>query len=153
MGRNTLLRMIPMVLALWLSFVSPGFSASLYEQSLEQFAVRVKQADPADYTFVVLGDSRGNDRVFRKSLALAASFKPLFILHGGDISDNGSRAELERFLTIVREQITEIPLFVVTGNHERDKRLFEETIGPLNFTIDSSRLDAEVIAVDNSDSA
>src|SRR5689334_23988592 len=124
MGRNTLLRMMPMVLAIWLSFVPPGLSASLYEQSEELFAARLKQADPADYTFVVLGDSRGNERVFRKSLALAASFKPLFVLHGGDISDNGTRPELDRFLAIVREQLPDIPLFVVVGNHERDKRLF-----------------------------
>ena len=153
MKRNGLLRLLPLLLAAWLACVPAAPGATLFERSQERFALRAKQSDPADYSFVVLGDSRGNDKVFRRTLALAASYKPLFVLHGGDVAENGSREELDRFLAIVAEQLPETPLFVVVGNHERDKRLFAELIGPLNFTIDSARLDLKLVAVDNSGSA
>jgi 3',5'-cyclic-AMP phosphodiesterase len=145
-------RLLPLLLA-WLAVAPAALAGTLYDHSEELFAARVKQANPADYTFVVMGDSRGDDAVFRKALATAAAYKPLFILHGGDISENGSREELDHFLDVVREEIPNLPLFVVLGNHERDRKLFEEKIGPRNFVIDSQRLNSLVIAVDNADYA
>jgi predicted phosphodiesterase len=96
-------------------------AATLYERSLEKFQVRIEQALPADFTFVVLGDSRGNDAIFKKTLALSWSYNPLFILHGGDYSDNGSDRETDHFLAMVQEGIPDLPLFVVFGNHEKGR--------------------------------
>jgi predicted phosphohydrolase len=38
----------------------------------------------------------------------------------------------------------------VRGNHETNAALFEKMIGPLNFVIDSQRLNVRLVAVDNS---
>jgi 3',5'-cyclic-AMP phosphodiesterase len=137
------------VMALCLGTVAGVDAATLYERSMELFAARAKQYSPDDYCFVFMGDSRVSPVVFRKALILAAKQNPLFILHGGDVSDNGSRPELDAFLATLTETVPNLPVFVVVGNHERDQQLFREMIGPLNFTIDCARLDYKVIAVDN----
>lgn len=124
-------------------------AGTLYNRSQEMLTALEQKTSPKDYSFVVLGDSRDDDVVFRKSLALAATFKPLFILHNGDFSSKGSPQEVDRFLEIVDGTIPDIPLFVVKGNHEQ-KRAFEEKIGPLDYVIASDRLGFKVIVVDNS---
>lgn len=107
---------------------------------------------PADFTFVVLGDSRGNDVIFNKALSLTKTYKPLFILHGGDYSDNGSEKETDHFLALVNGSVPDVPFFVVMGNHEK-RKVFAEKIGPSNFSLDSARLKLRVIAVDNASDA
>ena len=99
---------------------------------------------------MVLGDSRGNDKIFTAVLRRAAAFKPLFILHCGDLAENGTRAELNHVLQLLERSVPGLPMFVVKGNHERDLALFEEMIGPRNFSIDIARLGFKLVAVDNS---
>lgn len=123
-------------------------AASLYERSLEKLQVGIEHASPADFTFVVLGDSRDNDSIFKKALALAKTYNPLFILHGGDYSKNGSDKETDSFLAIVNSIVPDAPFFVVIGNHE-NRKVFAEKIGPSNFSLDSARLKLSVIALDN----
>ena len=123
-------------------------AATLYERSLEKLQAGIERASPTDFTFVVLGDSRDNDGVFKKILALAKTYNPLFILHGGDYSNKGSNTETDNFLAMVDGIVPEVPFFVVIGNHE-NKKVFAERIGPFNFTLDSARLKLRVIAVDN----
>jgi Icc protein len=125
-------------------------AGTLYDRSLQKMERNAQDASPQDFTFVVLGDNRENDEVFRKSLALATSFKPLFVLHEGDFSSHGSQKEVDHFLAMVQATAPDIPLFVVPGNHEQ-KLSFKEKIGPLSFVIDDPRLGLKVIAVDNSD--
>lgn len=127
-------------------------AATLYERSREMLAVKAEKALPAEYTFVVLGDSRDNDGVFRKTLALARGFSPLFILHTGDYSSGGTAAESEHFLALLREEVPDIPCFVVLGNHERPS-VFEKVIGPRHFTLDLPRLGLRLVAVDNAGNA
>jgi len=131
----------------------PASAASLYQRSLQQFAARTAKADPNHFRFVVVGDSRGGDAVFRKILVKAASHQPLFVLHGGDVGDSGTRKELVHFLGLLAETAPELPVFVVKGNHERDAALFEELIGPRNFTLDCSRTGIRLVAADNSGDA
>lgn len=133
-----------------LAWVTAGEAATLYEHSLPLLEARGAKTSPRDFTFVVLGDSRGNDAVFRRSLALAATFSPLFVLHGGDVGDAGSAAELERFLALVSQEVPAIPLFVVAGNHERDQKLFRAKIGPLDYTLTVPRLGLKLVVLDNS---
>ncbi|HTG82733.1 MAG TPA: metallophosphoesterase [Geobacteraceae bacterium] len=141
----------------WLAiYVSQGLLSAatceadtLYDRSRALMVERERVVSPRDFTFVVMGDSRGNDPVFRKGLALAAGYKPLFILHSGDFSMNGSEAEVDHFLEVVRDSVPDIPLFVVPGNHEQ-KKPFLAKVGPLDFTIDSARLGLAMIVVDNS---
>lgn len=139
------------VVILSILFSAPAaLAATLYENSQEKLGARAEKALPADYTFVVLGDSRDNDPVFRKALASAKSFSPLFILHMGDYSSGGTLEETEHFLAMVREEVPEIPLFVVLGNHEK-RGVFEKTIGPRRFTLDLARLGLRVVVADNAD--
>ena len=127
-------------------------AGTLFERSLAKMEERAQKASPQDFTFVVLGDSRDNDEIFRKSLGLAATFNPLFVLHDGDFSMNGTPKEVDHFLEVVNGSVPEIPLFVITGNHEQ-KKPFRDKVGPHEFVLDSSRLGFKVVVVDNSNYA
>ena len=137
-------------------------AATLHEHSLAMLKERLVLADPHNFSFVVLGDSRDNDKVFRKVLALAQSLKPLFILHGGDMEQSGCKTDIDHFLSVVHEDAAAMPLFIVPGNHERcfpDKNVdagkgyFLRTIGPLNFVLDLSPLGIKIVVLDNMDYA
>lgn len=145
---DKLSRIIFSVAALFLVWAANTYAANLYERSMEKFQARIDHVSPDDFTFVVLGDSRGNDGIFKKALDLAKTYNPLFILHGGDYSDRGSDQETDHFLELVNGSVPDVPLFVVIGNHEK-RKVFAEKIGPSNFSLDSARLKLRVIAVDN----
>ena len=123
-------------------------AATLHERSLQKLQAAIERVSPDDYTFVVLGDSQDNDEIFKKILALARTYSPLFILHGGDYSNKGSDRETDNFLAMLEVIVPEVPVFVVIGNHE-NKTVFAERIGPFNFAVDSARLKLKVIAIDN----
>jgi predicted MPP superfamily phosphohydrolase len=112
------------LLFFFLSIVSYAHSdaSTLYERSLNKFQDNVKQLSGKDFVFVVLGDSRDK--------------------------------ELEHFLEIVQTTIPDIPLFVVAGNHEivkGSKNIFKQIIGPLDYVLDSDKLNIRVIVLDNAD--
>lgn len=132
-------------------FAQVGLADTLYERSMAQFKVRALRAAPDDFTFVVLGDSRDGDPIFKKTLRLARSYDPLFILHGGDYSESGGEAETARFLSLVKESLPDIPLFVVRGNHELNREVFAKQVGPFHFTLESKRLGLSMVALDNAD--
>jgi Icc protein len=145
---NKFPRIISFAAMLFLAWAVNAYAATLYERSLEKLQVGMEHVSPADYTFVVLGDSRENDSIFKKTLALAKTYDPLFILHGGDYSNKGSDKETDDFLAMVNGIVPQVPFFVVFGNHE-NRKVFTERIGPFNSTLDSARLKLKVIAVDN----
>lgn len=146
MKRPRILSCAAVALALLWSVAAQA--ATLHERSLQKLQAAIERASPGDFTFVVLGDSRDNDAVFKKTLALARVYDPLFILHGGDYSNKGSDKETDTFLAILDAVVPEVPVFVVIGNHE-NKRVFGERIGPFNFALDSAKLNLRVIAIDN----
>ena len=146
--REKLSRIILSAAVLFFVWTVNTHAASLYERSLEKLQAGIEHASPADFTFVVLGDSRDNDTVFKKALALAKTYNPLLILHGGDYSTKGSNKETDHFLALVNGSVPDVPFFVVIGNHE-NRKVFAEKIGPSNFSLDSDRLRLRVIAVDN----
>jgi 3',5'-cyclic-AMP phosphodiesterase len=152
-----ILTLLPVIL-LSLVISSAGFASTLYERSLKMLEVKIQASSPDDFTFVVLGDSRDNDEVFKKSLILAKFFNPLFILHGGDVVFTGTEDRFNHFLGMVRNWAQDIPLFVVMGNHElthnikspEGKILFQKLIGPLDYALDIAQLNMKVIVLDNS---
>jgi Icc protein len=141
-----------------LSLSSSTAAETLYERSLKQLETKLQTASPDDFTFIVLGDSRDNDAVFKKSLALAKTFNPLFILHNGDTVFTGTENRFNHFLDMVQDAAPDVPLFVVMGNHElthnvksaEGKVLFQKKIAPLNYTLDIVRLHVKVVVLDNS---
>ena len=142
------------------SLVCPltSHSSTLHERSLQKLEKNLQTASPDDFIFVVLGDSRDNDEVFQKILVEAAKLRPLFILHGGDIVSTGAEKKFDHFLDIVENTIPGTPIFVVMGNHEltnnmksdQGKKLFQEKIGPLNYTLNMKKLGMKVVGLDNS---
>ncbi|TCS96799.1 metallophosphoesterase family protein [Hazenella coriacea] len=102
----------------------------LHEISLNLLNQKVKEKkNKGTYNFVFMGDSRFaqkghpiNDRIFAAVLKKAATMKPLFILHGGDLVFTGATADLMKakdFLYNFMKK-NEIPIFIVPGNHERN---------------------------------
>ncbi|HJV36753.1 metallophosphoesterase, partial [Geomonas sp.] len=124
----------------------------LYQRSMALFRANETQANPQDYSFIVLGDSRDGEAVFRKALKLAKSYHPLFILHGGDYSPRGGEVETAAFLSDLRKEVPDIPVFVVMGNHE-NRNVFAREIGPVDFTVQSKQLGFALVAVDDSNDA
>jgi 3',5'-cyclic-AMP phosphodiesterase len=124
--------------------------ATFFAESMKTFEARAASADAEGWRFVFLGDNRGNDSKFKEILQRAKELDPLFIVHGGDIAEQGTAGELYHFLEVVKSVKGLPPLFVVRGNHEANAALYEKMIGPLNFIIDSQRLGLRLVAVDNS---
>ena len=134
-------------------------SATLYEQSRQKLESRLAGIQQDSYTFVVMGDSRDNDKIFIKCLLAAARHHPLFILHTGDAVSTGSEEQFVHFLGILQQTLPDMPVFIAAGNHELTKReksekrklLFEQLIGPLDYVLDLPRINARCIVLDNSD--
>ncbi len=124
-------------------------AASVYERSRSLLERNATKALPDYYTFVILGDNRGNDEVFKKTLALARSFSPLLILHLGDVSQKGSATEIDHFLDMVKSTVPDIPFFIVLGNHETDKTLANEKLGPSDYSIEIDRLKMQIVVLDD----
>lgn len=133
-------------------------SATLYELSRQKLESRLAGIQTEPYTFVVMGDSRDNDQVFIKSLLAAARYHPLFILHTGDAVHTGSEEQFLHFLAILQQTLPNMPVFVVAGNHElaspdksdKERVLFQQLIGPLDYVLYLPRINARFIALDNS---
>src|SRR6266545_2826804 len=70
-------RLFPLRLAILVTvgviLASSCHAGTLFERSLAKMEERAQKASPQDFTFVVLGDSRDNDGIFRKALELAAT--------------------------------------------------------------------------------
>ncbi len=130
--------------------VSAVHAETLFERSSVLLQQLADKAPLGDYSFVVLGDSRGNDAVFKKALSVAATYRPLFILHGGDYSDKGSEEETRKFLSLVESTVPGIPVFVVFGNHE-SPTVFEKLVAPRQYRFGSKRLGFRVVVVDNAE--
>ena len=155
--RLIFLLVLPVIL-LGIAWPSAGYSSTLYERSLQKLEENLKTAPPDDFMFVVMGDSRDSDEIFKKILTAAAKLKPLFILHGGDTVFTGRGKKFNRFLDIAESTLQDTPIFVVIGNHEltnninspHGKQMFQEKIGPLNYALDLKKLSMRIVALDDS---
>ena len=141
-----------------LAWPMAGHCSTLYERSLKKLESNLQTASPDDFMFVVLGDSRDNDEIFKKILTAASKLRPLFILHGGDTVFTGREKKFNHFLDIAESTLPDTPIFVVIGNHEltnnikspHGKQIFQEKIGPLNYVLDVKKLGMRIVALDNS---
>ncbi|MGO9136343.1 MAG: metallophosphoesterase family protein [Syntrophales bacterium] len=146
------------IIVLGIAWPLAGYSSTLYERSLQKLEGNLQTATPDEFMFIVMGDSRDNDEIFKKILTAAGKLKPLFILHGGDTVFTGREKKFNHFLDIVESTLPDTPIFVVIGNHEltnnvtnpHGKQIFQEKIGPLNYTLDLKKLGTRIVALDNS---
>ncbi|MBU5612375.1 metallophosphoesterase family protein [Geomonas azotofigens] len=151
-GATRFAQRLGLLLLITQSLVCAAGAETLFQRSTARFQARARQASAEEYTFVVLGDSRSNDAVFKKALQVAARFQPLFILHGGDYSTEGGDEETRHFLTLLDRHAAGFPVFVVHGNHE-NPQVFEREIGPSHFAVQDQRLGLKVVVLDDSDDA
>jgi 3',5'-cyclic-AMP phosphodiesterase len=125
--------------------------STLFDRSLQKLETKIKNGAAAgEFNFVVMGDSRDNDEVFTRILTLAASYKPLFILHDGDIVSRGTREEYDHFLETLQKTVPDVPFFVVVGNHElkkKDKGLFKAKIAPLDYVLEPAGTGMKIVAL------
>lgn len=146
-------------LCLWTGLLSIGSCAFIplnlneLPQNLNVTAVeQIKKAalQNRDFSFAVMGDSRGNPEQFQQVLTKALEKKPAFIIHTGDLTSRGRYRHYYRNLKIIRE--LPVPFIVVPGNHDfnnRGKNWFSRFFGPMDVYFDAGGY--RFICADNND--
>lgn len=86
------------------------------------------------FSFVVLGDCRGNDAVYAALLTMAAAYKPLFILVTGDVANTGAADEFAHYGNLIKP--VPFPIVHVPGNHDvsSGKDNYVKAFGPPNWS-------------------
>jgi len=122
-GRDTLVRsmefgvwskkILPVLLLILLA-VSPSFAAQ--NQQIAQKLVLLEGIQ-GKFTFIVMGDNRSGDDIYRKLLSIAMERKPDFVVNTGDmIAAPGNKQEWAKFWEMSKT-IT-VPYFLTVGNHD-----------------------------------
>jgi Icc protein len=102
------------VLLLLLVAVSPLFAAQ--DQQINKKLAALEKL-PGKFSFIVIGDNRSGDDIYKKIISLAMERKPDFIVNVGDmITKPGNREQWANFWTLSKS-IT-IPYFLTVGNHD-----------------------------------
>ena len=80
-----------------------------------------RTAEEPTQRFLVMTDLHLSNKPWqiRKALLMAKGYDAVLIT--GDITNDGTQEQLERFLDIVVELVPDIPVFAVTGNHDYAK--------------------------------
>lgn len=73
------------------------------------------------FSFIVLGDNRSGDDVYRKIVAMAMEHKPDFIVNTGDvITKPGNKKQWAKFWEMSKP--VTVPYFLTVGNHDVSSR-------------------------------
>ncbi len=98
---------------------------------------RITIADSNNYSFVVMGDNKGNRSAFEPLLRDIARDKEIaFALDDGDLVDGGTIGHYRRFLSQVQENIS-IPVLVAIGNHDLNhgsNKNYQDIFGPTYYS-------------------
>jgi len=135
----------------------------MYEQALQLLDERQKYLNTHNYNIVFMGDSwvgqngYTSNEIFKAAMEETLKYNPLLILHGGDLVFNGQKENFDFFINTKNDIAPDLPLFIVIGNHDMDKRTtgnsavanFKEMIGPLHFTLNIPSYDLTLIALDS----
>ena len=69
------------------------------------------------FSFIVIGDNRSGDEVYRKIISMAMERKPAFLINTGDmIATPGSEQEWAKFWEMSKP--VTMPYFLTVGNHD-----------------------------------
>jgi 3',5'-cyclic AMP phosphodiesterase CpdA len=123
LGRETLVRCsqygvwskktLPVLLLILLA-ASPSFSAQnqqIAQKLVDLAGVRGK------LTFIVMGDNRSGDDIYRRIVSLAMDRKPEFVVNTGDmIVTPGNKQEWAKFWEMSKP--IDVPYFLTVGNHD-----------------------------------
>ena len=99
------------------------------------------------FDFVVIGDNREGAEVFNRLYKLARTFNPLFIIHTGDLVNEGQVIEYENYQRLIASG--DIPILHLPGNHDvrYGSENYHKFIGNLNWVFDLG--DYRFIGLDN----
>ena len=106
-------KILPGLLLILLT-VSPSFAAQ--NQQIAQKLVALEGIQ-GKFTFIVMGDNRSGDDIYRKIVSLTMERKPDFVVNTGDmIVAPGNKPEWAKFWEMSKP-IT-VPYFLTVGNHD-----------------------------------
>lgn len=90
------------------------------QSALLTFATAVGPDDA--YSFVLIGDTQKNPSVTRTVATLAWQRRPNFVLHLGDVVDNGpdKREWVHELFGPCKELFARVPVYPCIGNHEKN---------------------------------
>ena len=108
---------------------------SIHSHNQEEIGrIRVKNTDR--FSFVVLGDSAGNNSDFESLLrAIDHDMEASFVIDIGDLVQRGRKGLYRRFLNQVKESIT-IPFLTAIGNYDLKggSDQYQEVFGPAHYS-------------------
>ena len=103
-------------LSLLLFFFVPCPGSAAQDQQIEKKLAALEQLPPT-FSFVVLGDTRTGDAVYRKVITLAVERTPDLIVNTGDqIATPGDRKQWTNFWEMSKP--VKMPYFLTRGNHD-----------------------------------
>ncbi len=109
---KTLKFLIAMVIAV---LIASGSFAGQDQQIGQKLAALEKIR--GKFTFIVLGDNRSGDDVYRKLISMAVQRKPAFIVNTGDqVPDEDDLKEWAKFWEMSKP--IKVPYFLTVGNHD-----------------------------------
>ena len=88
----------------------------------KRFWFKTASDTPSEFTFVAGGDSRSNPQPRKEGNKLVAKLRPLFVLFGGDFTNQGLPEEwalwLDNWQLTISQDGRMYPILVSQGNHE-----------------------------------
>jgi len=87
-----------------------------------------------NFSFIVLGDSQGRFRTFKKVVKEALGHKPDFIINTGDMTSSGKSHQYVDFIRELKN--IAVPIVCIIGNHDDNnlgEQCFAHIFGPHNF--------------------
>ncbi len=99
---------------LWALVASSVFAAQ--DQQIQQKLIALEKI-PGKFSFVVLGDNRSGDDIYRKLVSMTMARRPDFVVNTGDmIVTPGSKREWAKFWELSKP--ISVPYFLTVGNHD-----------------------------------
>ncbi len=142
------MRLVFTAFVFWM-FLHPqaGIAAELSNRANIQKIWADKSGLDGGFTFIVVGDSREGDRIYKAILEKSREYSPLFIVNTGDLVSNGTLKEWDHYKKLIEN--VEIPVLSVCGNHDVAKGYsnFKNLIGEPNWFFDYG--DHRFISIDN----
>ncbi|MBZ5496085.1 MAG: metallophosphoesterase [Acidobacteriia bacterium] len=112
-----------------LTKLEPGtryqYSLSPYGTDASGTFCTAPSSNETPFDFVIFGDTRTGHEVHRKIVAKIIKDQPAFVVHTGDLVDNGNQAGLwDTFFEIEKDLLRNIPFYPTPGNHEQNTPVF-----------------------------
>ena len=106
-----------------------GYVKRIKVKSLKLTKLEHLVSDDTIFSFVVLGDNRGNAQVYTRFITKIDSLEPNFVVNSGDLITNpGMLNEWEEFVNI--SSVLNMPYLLTVGNHdvrdEEDENIYRD---------------------------